>query len=99
MSGKGDHDDARHAHVRADLARDRQAVLAGQLYVHQDDVGQFARHLGQALGAAGCLANAEAFFLQEELGQPEIYRVIFDDQNPAGGHVLSSFASERCPDP
>src|ERR1700704_4746052 len=99
VGGEGDDDHARHPGIGPNLAGNRQAILSRELDVHQDDVGQLARHLRQALGAAAGLAHDEAFLLQEELGPPEVDRFICDDQYLAGGHARSSFASERCPSP
>src|SRR3989442_377477 len=97
VGGERDDDDARHPSIGTNLAGDRQPILSWELDIHQDDVRQLAGHFREALGPAAGLAHGEALLLQEELGQPEVDRVIFDDQNLAGGHALSSLASERCP--
>ena len=99
MRGERNHDHAGQPRVRADLAGDRQAVFARKLDIHQDDIRKFPGHLRQALGAAARFAHGKPLLFQEELGQSEIDRVIFDDQDLAAGHALSSFASERCPGP
>lgn len=81
MRGEGDDEHVAHGAVAADAARGLDAVDVRQAYVHEDDVGAFARGRLDALHAVRGLEDAEAALLQFDAHEKARVLEIFDDQH------------------
>ena len=85
----GNHDDGQARVVGANLRKDFHAVAAGQRQIEQHQIKRAVRHLREAIFAADCGLDFEAFHFEQGLQRFANLGFIVNDEHRTGGRRIA----------